>query len=690
MRQKTKMKVLIVMVLVVALLLPTGAVMASAPGELTVSEARLFVNGNEVATSQGGNEPFIVGGTTYLSIRALSIALGVDISWRPETSSVYVGDAPETGTLMITAGNVTNAVSVDDVQDIGAPAEFTTEVGDDFVGWTFADVLNHLGVSDTVLAVAEYVVVTAANGTVAAIPAGDALNPENGHIIFEEDRGTVRLIMAQATSRGTWIRDILEIRLEPSVAATHSDIGIVVDGQAVTTRDVLGNIVTPLMVDGVIYLPLRGVAEALGLEVGWDGARNAIYVGEAPEDADADEEAAFTVTIGSESYTVTMSDFEAIGLVDFYAIDRRGGGEVRIDFTGVPIAEILGSLDIELEAIENIMFTAANGNTGDIPVSEALNPEYGFLAVTENGAPLGAWADDGAGPFRLVMAQDSFPQRWLRNVVDIEVDLGDAPAGISITGTNGVTSTVTVEDIMELGAREVTATIRGTERNFTGVPLIEVLRLADTQYSGGDTVILRALDGFSAILLIDEVIDETNAHLVWLEDDEAVTTDEDVPFMLVVAKDVVPMRFARYISEISVLLPAAEMEVPDFGDYEFVIVAGGQTHVVTMADFVSLEPIIFYASIRGGEQVQFTGLSLVTLLQYLDIDYEDFTTVISTAADNVSMEWTSAEAFDAERGFVAIAEDGEPLDEDVGPFRTVLVGAATNRWLRQLNVITLR
>jgi len=693
MKRNAKLNALIVVLLAVAILLPAGSVMAVADTEPTPSTARLFVDGIEVATSHGGNEPFLVSGTTYLSIRALSTALGVDISWRPDTSTVFVGDAPEAQTVLITAGGSSNTVTIGEVLDIGDPADFTTQVGDDFSGWTLAAVLEHLQVDAAALSAAQYIVVTAANGTVAAIPANEALSPDNGHLIFEEDRGTVRIIMAQATSRGTWIRDVLEIGLDTQAA--NRNISIVVNGQAVTPTNVRGEVVEPFMVSGVIYLPVRAVAGALGMDINWDNVQNTIFLGDMPETIDTDEEPSFTVTAGTAVYTVTMSDVEALGIVDFYAIDRRGGGELRIDFTGVPIAVVLDSLGIALPSVESLTFTAANNNTGVIPADEALNLAYGFLAISENGEMLTSWAAGGDGPFRLVLAQDSFPQRWLRNVVDIAVEIdGEAQqatdAVVSITGTDGVTRIAAVDDIMELEARAVSATIRGDERNFTGVPLLDVFRLSGVNYAGGDTVILRALDGFSAIVLISEVLDEANAHLVWLEDGEPVTTDENTPFMLVLANDVVPMRFARYVSEITVLLPAAEMEVPEFGDYEFAIVAGGQTHVVTMEDFFALEPIDFYAEIRGGAQTQFTGLPLVTILRHLGINYSAFTTVICTAADHVSMEWTADEAFNPERGFIVVGEDGELLDDHYGPFRTVLVGAATNRWLRQLQVVTLR
>jgi hypothetical protein len=43
-------------------------------------------------------EPFIVGGTTYLPVRAVAEALGKDVSWDDDTSSVYIGVQPAAAT----------------------------------------------------------------------------------------------------------------------------------------------------------------------------------------------------------------------------------------------------------------------------------------------------------------------------------------------------------------------------------------------------------------------------------------------------------------------------------------------------------------------------------------------------------------------------------------------------------------
>lgn len=56
------------------------------------------------------------------------------------------------------------------------------------------------------------------------------------------------------------------------VELIYQDIKVTLDGDPVNLVDANGNPVEPFMLDGTNYLPVRAVASALGLEVGWDGA----------------------------------------------------------------------------------------------------------------------------------------------------------------------------------------------------------------------------------------------------------------------------------------------------------------------------------------------------------------------------------------------------------------------------------
>ena len=55
-----------------------------------------------------------------------------------------------------------------------------------------------------------------------------------------------------------------------TLEATYSGIRITLDGREVDPKDANGAAVEPFAVDGTTYLPVRAVADALGLEVTWD------------------------------------------------------------------------------------------------------------------------------------------------------------------------------------------------------------------------------------------------------------------------------------------------------------------------------------------------------------------------------------------------------------------------------------
>lgn len=56
----------------------------------------------------------------------------------------------------------------------------------------------------------------------------------------------------------------------------YNNIKITLDNQAVTPKDASGNIVEPFAINGTTYLPVRGIADALGLGVEWDQATQTV------------------------------------------------------------------------------------------------------------------------------------------------------------------------------------------------------------------------------------------------------------------------------------------------------------------------------------------------------------------------------------------------------------------------------
>ena len=56
----------------------------------------------------------------------------------------------------------------------------------------------------------------------------------------------------------------------------YNNISIMLNGKALTPKDVSGAIVEPFAIDGTTYLPVRAIAEALGFDVSWDGKTSTV------------------------------------------------------------------------------------------------------------------------------------------------------------------------------------------------------------------------------------------------------------------------------------------------------------------------------------------------------------------------------------------------------------------------------
>lgn len=56
----------------------------------------------------------------------------------------------------------------------------------------------------------------------------------------------------------------------------YRDIKITLDGEQITPTDANGVVVEPFIIDGTTYLPVRAVADAMGLSANWDANTNTV------------------------------------------------------------------------------------------------------------------------------------------------------------------------------------------------------------------------------------------------------------------------------------------------------------------------------------------------------------------------------------------------------------------------------
>lgn len=63
-----------------------------------------------------------------------------------------------------------------------------------------------------------------------------------------------------------------------TLSAAYNNIKISLNGKTLTPTDANGKSVEPFIVNGTTYLPVRAVASALGVNVGWDGNTNTVVL----------------------------------------------------------------------------------------------------------------------------------------------------------------------------------------------------------------------------------------------------------------------------------------------------------------------------------------------------------------------------------------------------------------------------
>ena len=124
----------------------------------------------------------------------------------------------------------------------------------------------------------------------------------------------------------------------PVLAATGSvsetlyyqNITITLDDQAITPTDDTGRAVDPFIIDGTVYLPVRGISEAFGYAVDWDDDTSAVTIN----------------TNAQTSVSHTLMAGAGIGTINFSAEVLQGAGE---GFSG----EYYGDLHARILVLED-------------------------------------------------------------------------------------------------------------------------------------------------------------------------------------------------------------------------------------------------------------------------------------------------------------------------------------------------
>jgi hypothetical protein len=113
--------------------------------------------------------------------------------------------------------------------------------------------------------------------------------------------------------------------------------------------------------------------------------------------------------------------------------------------------------------------------------------------------------------------------------------------------------------ITGLGEEEFKANLKKSgkspvEHSYTGIPLKNLLSGLEINTAGVTTVVLKAIDGYSSALTLDEVLEEDNVYIVYKMDGKLLENAEnggDGPYMALIRKDTYSQRWCKLLTEIN-------------------------------------------------------------------------------------------------------------------------------------------
>jgi len=113
--------------------------------------------------------------------------------------------------------------------------------------------------------------------------------------------------------------------------------------------------------------------------------------------------------------------------------------------------------------------------------------------------------------------------------------------------------------ITSLGEKEFKANLKKSgkppvEHSYTGVPMKNLFSELKIDTANVTTVILKAIDGYSSALTLDEVMEDDNVYIVYKMDGKSLGTAEnggDGPYMALIRKDLYSQRWCKFLTEIN-------------------------------------------------------------------------------------------------------------------------------------------
>jgi hypothetical protein len=363
MKLPKRAKSIIVVIAVLALFFTTAFATTSVAERDIVYGVRVSVNG-VVQEFDHDMRPFIMDARTFLPVRGIAEAFGINVCFDPNMNMVYVTNAALPSML---AHDVVGRWSVY-FAEVGEFGHFFSPDGTGYqwgpgftIQFRWSADQNRLNINPIVF------------GEVSDIPTqylweiGDT-DPDTGR---RHDHGVLVLSDGE---HGTGIMLVLGRVPITQVTTEQTTSGTLFYGVRVAVNGVIQEFahdMRPFIMEGRTFLPVRGIADALGLEVDFDGAANMVLLSERTAQAGRPPEPAGEPLPTRTSHFVGKWSSAAITYI-FYpdGRGRRGSTEINEEFSWSPFRD--GRLRLTIGGSATMYNYTITGNVlnitnGDFP-----------------------------------------------------------------------------------------------------------------------------------------------------------------------------------------------------------------------------------------------------------------------------------------------------------------------------------
>lgn len=119
---------------------------------------------------------------------------------------------------------------------------------------------------------------------------------------------------------------------------------------------------------------------------------------------------------------------------------------------------------------------------------------------------------------------------------------------------------LTFRDIKDLREKDFVANLKSSgkpakEHKYTGVPLKSLFERADIDIKDNNQLSVKAIDGYTVALGVDEVLENDNIYLAYKIDGKPLGNKEDGgsgPYQIIIRKDQFSQRWCKHAVEIEI------------------------------------------------------------------------------------------------------------------------------------------